>query len=869
MALSDFTGLGNCIRAYLRSEGGPTRSGGDGTDATGWTDSSSEGVDATMATPTGPSVHDSPGDGNEGPVATHNGEHGFALGLDLSAVTDWTFGCTVKADSVSGFRNLFSSQGGSSEGSLYANGGTLTYEEGSTEASSFTMSTGTLYTVIFVANGTNYRLYVDGALEHTFTSIGTPGDAPSAVETAAYGGTGAPWDGDWWAIVMYDADMSADVSALHAALLEEAEGASVTLAADGGTISATGQDAALSAAIAAGQGSYALSGQDATFGQSIIADQGSVASTGQDTGLLVDRLVAADSGAVAVTGQDANLVAVSDLEDDFGGSGGLTGYTTVNESSLPDVTQANGRYLAELDDNTADVTTHFDADYGRFDYRNTTFPFDITIRNIGIGVSAAATQTSPTIGGGDDPYNFAGMQINNDPSSPTDLYQHFVVGFRGSTSFAGSGRTIEGKTTVSGSSSVNDIGTNAIAGTRADLRIQGSASKVITFSWSEPGAETWSTHTMPGSAPSWSDTVAIGPVTYAFGTDGVPFVGTADSIENTLIGVEAEQGSVAVAGQDTDFAAARLIAADQGSTAAAGQESGLLAGRALAADQGAASATGQSVDLLLGLLVAAEGGSFIQGGQDAEFVLPGRIAAELGTYVSSGQVADLLAGVRLEAEAGSLAASGQDALFASGETVAADGGAVALTGQDVVFALTRMMSAESGSTVATGITAALSTGSSVSFRNCMLQLADRIRGLAGLFGVRQYRVYLEVTSWSGGQRGSGTPTVTTTEITEGADSQPPKVTWEDGAEIAFSGESMGSVRIGPVTPNYSVDGTIGGTSLADLAPTPSNRNSTVRVRLTGPRFPSGAYFNIAALEHHRGYQYVLVVNRSSDGEVVT
>ena len=92
------------------------------------------------------------------------------------------------------------------------------------------------------------------------------------------------------------------------------------------------------------------------------------------------------------------------------------------------------------------------ADQGRLDARLVSFPFEVIARNIGIG-TLANSQVAPD--GSGDPYVFAGVQVHvPDLDEPTSA--HVVVGHRGSTHF-----TIEGKNTVAGDSSVNDVGANA------------------------------------------------------------------------------------------------------------------------------------------------------------------------------------------------------------------------------------------------------------------------------------------------------------------------------------------------------------------------------------------------------------------------
>ncbi len=221
------------------------------------------------------------------------------------------------------------------------------------------------------------------------------------------------------------------------------------------------------------------------------------------------------------------------VTDDFSGDGALLNYTTNNESAVPGVTRTNGRYRAEVLDNSNNVTLHFHGDQGRLDAKEVSFPFEYIARNIGIGTlndSQTAPPESP------NSYVFAGIQAHVYPDFNSINSSHFVVGHRG-----GAENTVEGKNTVNGSSSVNDAGTNVVPDGRADLRLVGLADNTILWYYQVPNfdvgniADNWiaykGTGVLPGTPPVFGDTIYIGPITYAFGSNNVPFVGTIDSIE--------------------------------------------------------------------------------------------------------------------------------------------------------------------------------------------------------------------------------------------------------------------------------------------------------------------------------------------------
>lgn len=220
------------------------------------------------------------------------------------------------------------------------------------------------------------------------------------------------------------------------------------------------------------------------------------------------------------------------VTDSFDGTGPLVDYVVNNESALPIVARENGRYRAELTDNADNKTLHFNDDQGRLDAKLVTFPFEFIARNIGIG-TLSDSQTAPTPE--NSLYIFAGVQIHVEDLNSINS-AHVVVGHRGNTYF-----TIEGKNTVDGDSSVNDIGANTAPDGRADIRVVGAQDQTIIIYWQTPNLEyettvdDWQlyndTGDLPGIAPEFGETVYVGLITYAFGSNGVPFAGTCDAIQ--------------------------------------------------------------------------------------------------------------------------------------------------------------------------------------------------------------------------------------------------------------------------------------------------------------------------------------------------
>lgn len=221
-----------------------------------------------------------------------------------------------------------------------------------------------------------------------------------------------------------------------------------------------------------------------------------------------------------------------DLSDDFEVDGELTGFVTNNASSLPDVSKIDGRYRANVTNNDNNVTLHFNEFQGRLDAKLLAFPFEFIARNIGIGTQGNS-QVAP--GSSGNSYIFSGVQVHV-PELESRNSSHVVVGHRGPTGF-----TIEGKNTLNGNSSVNDAGQGIVPNGRADIRIVGNENRTVTVYWQLPEQleDNWmlynGTGDLPGTAPTYGDSVYVGLITYIFELNGLPFVGTCDGIEVTQL----------------------------------------------------------------------------------------------------------------------------------------------------------------------------------------------------------------------------------------------------------------------------------------------------------------------------------------------
>ncbi|VAW60304.1 Chitinase [hydrothermal vent metagenome] len=283
-------------------------------------------------------------------------------------------------------------------------------------------------------------------------------------------------------------------------------------------------------------------GDALTYSWSLSAPNGSAASlnsatlsspifTADTAGTYVATLTVND-GALSSNAAQVSIQASATASDfdDFAGDGALLGYTTNNESDLPDIARVGGRYRANVTNNANDITLHFNDLQGRLDAKLVSFPFEVIARNIGIGRTLDSQQAPPATG---NELIFAGIQVHV-PDLNSRNSSHLVVGHRGGTPF-----TVEGKNTRNSFSEVNDEGPSVAPAARADLRIVGNANNTLTVYWQQPRsngqADNWQayngTGNLPGLAPTYGSTVYVGLITYAQGTNGIPFVGTCDSFE--------------------------------------------------------------------------------------------------------------------------------------------------------------------------------------------------------------------------------------------------------------------------------------------------------------------------------------------------
>jgi hypothetical protein len=523
-----------------------------GTDAavvTGWTDETGN-ADATLAgsVPASnvPVYIADPGDGN-GPVCRYTDDLGWAAGTDGGTAyvggTVWVFYRLTTLADVSGFQNILSDDSGNGF-DFYLDGTTWTLVDGAnTDTFGTAVGGGTEYRIVVVRTATNYRIYLNGVLAHT--TAWAPTETPEFV-TSAFGGTGAPFSGDEYVWGFYDVDVSADIALLDAAMSAErtpnndqelalsAHTEAVVLPGPS-VASQSGQTVALSALVEP----VALPGP----ALAIVTPQTLATSAHVETAVLPGPTLASQAAlALSLSALVETVVLAGPtvanevgFDDDFAGDGALLGYQTINASAISTLGRVSGRYRALVPAGDSSVTTWFDLDAGRLDYKWVDWSpgtdFTITWRNVGIGTSADS-QVTPS--NASNRFQFSGPHWNGNPSDPTAASAQVTVGHRGPES-----NTIEGKVTDAGDSTVDSTGDATLTNSRADIRIRFrniAGVKSVFVEWSEPGAEVWAAYDdgfnaagSIGTLPTFPDTVAIGYITYGFEFVD-EFVGTCESV---------------------------------------------------------------------------------------------------------------------------------------------------------------------------------------------------------------------------------------------------------------------------------------------------------------------------------------------------
>lgn len=140
----------------------------------------------------------------------------------------------------------------------------------------------------------------------------------------------------------------------------------------------------------------------------------------------------------------------------------------------------------------------------------------------------------------------------------------------------------------------------------------------------------------------------------------------------------------------------------------------------------------------------------------------------------------------------------------------------------------------------------------MTLRDDLLPTVFDARGIAGELGFRTHSVAVVVASTPGLYPGDGPREETVTTLAEGS-GQPPRVRWLKDDERALGALPVGTVEIGPITPQFVG----GGTDLSLLTGANMEPGELRLIRITGPNHPSGADYTIQSVHAERALRYML------------
>ena len=154
-------------------------------------------------------------------------------------------------------------------------------------------------------------------------------------------------------------------------------------------------------------------------------------------------------------------------------------------------------------------------------------------------------------------------------------------------------------------------------------------------------------------------------------------------------------------------------------------------------------------------------------------------------------------------------------------------------------------------------------------RNSLLPLADQVRGLPGLLGLRLFTVSILVRTWSGGSR-PGMPGFTKTDVITGVKQDlglfPVKFRVLTAREVFASGGlySDRDAEVGPITPPF-VGSLKDNDAIAIFDPPVGTLPTEVYFNVTGPPFPApaGAWFTKISQRTDQSFRYTFVLRKTA------
>lgn len=133
------------------------------------------------------------------------------------------------------------------------------------------------------------------------------------------------------------------------------------------------------------------------------------------------------------------------------------------------------------------------------------------------------------------------------------------------------------------------------------------------------------------------------------------------------------------------------------------------------------------------------------------------------------------------------------------------------------------------------------------------------RNIPGLYGLRPHTVSIVISTTSGVVTGEGAKTASVTPLVEAA-GIPPKVRWLKDEELALGSLQAGTVRIGPITPDFPG----GGTAIGVLSAASLSNGQQFHILITGPQHPNGAKYALLSVDAQAALHYYITATPVSD-----
>ena len=143
--------------------------------------------------------------------------------------------------------------------------------------------------------------------------------------------------------------------------------------------------------------------------------------------------------------------------------------------------------------------------------------------------------------------------------------------------------------------------------------------------------------------------------------------------------------------------------------------------------------------------------------------------------------------------------------------------------------------------------------------NSFRRLAENARKIPGKMGLHEHSATLLVSTWDGNGRFGTGPRQETQRIPILVGGQNPKVTFPSQRDIAQGIMSVGTITIGPLTPEfYDALGVADGGTIRELIDRELiDRAGTLHILVRGPQHPKGAKYKIENTNAEKAIHFTL------------